>query len=33
MADVLFAFGKYDLRPAAREALAKLSGIVLATPA
>ncbi len=32
MADVLFAFGKYDLRPAAREALAKLSGIVLGHP-
>jgi outer membrane protein OmpA-like peptidoglycan-associated protein len=32
MADVLFAFGKYDLRPSAREALAKLSGIVLGHP-
>jgi outer membrane protein OmpA-like peptidoglycan-associated protein len=32
MADVLFAFGKYDLRPAAREALAKLSGIVMGHP-
>ncbi len=32
MADILFDFGKYDLRPAAREALAKLSGIVLAHP-
>jgi outer membrane protein OmpA-like peptidoglycan-associated protein len=32
MADVLFAFGKYDLKPAAREALAKLSGIVLGHP-
>jgi outer membrane protein OmpA-like peptidoglycan-associated protein len=32
MADVLFAFGKYDLRPTAREALAKLSGIVLGHP-
>jgi outer membrane protein OmpA-like peptidoglycan-associated protein len=32
MADVLFAFGKYDLRPPAREALAKLSGIVLGHP-
>ena len=32
MADVLFAFGKYDLQPAAREALAKFSGIVLAHP-
>jgi outer membrane protein OmpA-like peptidoglycan-associated protein len=32
MADVLFAFGKFDLKPAAREALAKLSGIVLGHP-
>ena len=32
MADVLFAFGKYDLRPPAREALARLSGIVLGHP-
>lgn len=32
MADVLFDFGKYNLRPGAREALAKLSGIVLAHP-
>jgi outer membrane protein OmpA-like peptidoglycan-associated protein len=32
MADVLFTFGKYDLRPEAREALAKLSGIVLGHP-
>jgi len=32
MADVLFAFGKYDLQPQAREALAKFSGIVLAHP-
>jgi len=32
MADVLFAFGKYDLQQAAREALAKFSGIVLAHP-
>ena len=32
MADILFDFGKYDLRPAAREALARLSGIVLAHP-
>ena len=32
MADVLFAFGKYDLRPNTREALAKLSGIVLGHP-
>ncbi|MGC1583082.1 MAG: OmpA family protein, partial [Candidatus Acidiferrales bacterium] len=32
MADVLFAFGKYDLRPPTREALAKLSGIVIGHP-
>ena len=32
MADVLFAFGKADLQPAAREALAKFSGIVAAHP-
>lgn len=32
LGDVLFAFGKYDLRPEARERLAKLSGIVLAHP-
>jgi outer membrane protein OmpA-like peptidoglycan-associated protein len=32
LADVLFATGKYDLRPAAREALAKFSGIVIAHP-
>ena len=32
MADVLFATGKYDLQPIAREKLAKLSGIVLAHP-
>jgi outer membrane protein OmpA-like peptidoglycan-associated protein len=32
MADVLFAFGKFDLKPPAREALAKFSGIVLAHP-
>jgi len=32
MGDVLFDFGKYDLRPEAREKLAKLSGIVLAHP-
>jgi outer membrane protein OmpA-like peptidoglycan-associated protein len=32
MADVLFAFGKYELQPPAREALAKFSGIVLAHP-
>ena len=30
--DVLFATGKYDLRPEARERLAKLSGIVAAHP-
>jgi outer membrane protein OmpA-like peptidoglycan-associated protein len=30
--DVLFTTGKYDLRPEARERLAKLSGIVLAHP-
>jgi outer membrane protein OmpA-like peptidoglycan-associated protein len=32
MADVLFDTGKYDLRPPAREGLAKLSGIVLGHP-
>ena len=32
MADVLFDTGKFALRPPAREALAKLSGIVLAHP-
>ena len=32
LADVLFAFGKYDLQPLTREALAKFSGIVLAHP-
>jgi outer membrane protein OmpA-like peptidoglycan-associated protein len=32
MADVLFAFGKADLQPAAREALARFSGIVAAHP-
>jgi outer membrane protein OmpA-like peptidoglycan-associated protein len=32
MADVLFDTGKYDLRQEAREALAKVSGIVLAHP-
>lgn len=32
MADVLFDTGKYELRPAAREKLARLSGIVLAHP-
>ena len=32
MADVLFDSGQYTLRPAAREKLAKLSGIVLAHP-
>lgn len=32
MSDVLFDFGKYTLRPAAREKLAKITGIVLAHP-
>jgi len=32
MSDVLFDTGKYTLRPAAREKLAKISGIVLAHP-
>jgi outer membrane protein OmpA-like peptidoglycan-associated protein len=32
MGDVLFDTGKFDLRPEAREKLAKLSGIVLAHP-
>src|SRR5947199_8663117 len=32
MGDVLFDFGKYDLRPEAREKLAKLSGIILEHP-
>ena len=32
MGDVLFDTGKYNLRPEAREKLAKLSGIVLAHP-
>jgi outer membrane protein OmpA-like peptidoglycan-associated protein len=32
MGDVLFDVGKHDLRPEAREKLAKLSGIVLAHP-
>jgi len=32
MGDVLFDFGEYDLRPEAREKLAKLSGIILAHP-
>jgi len=32
LSDVLFDTGKYTLRPAAREKLAKLSGIVLAYP-
>src|SRR5271155_3885089 len=32
MADVLFAFGKFQLQQSAREALAKFSGIVLAHP-
>ena len=32
MADVLFDTGKYDLRPQTREALARLSGIVVSHP-
>src|SRR5579859_6298165 len=32
MADVLFDSGQYTLRPAAREKLAKLAGIVLGHP-
>lgn len=32
MPDVLFAFNKYDLKPEARERLAKISGIILAYP-
>jgi len=32
MADVLFDVGKYQLRPATREQLAKVSGILLAHP-
>ncbi|MBW4027535.1 MAG: OmpA family protein [Acidobacteria bacterium] len=32
MSDVLFAFNKYDLKPDAREKLAKVSGILLAYP-
>jgi outer membrane protein OmpA-like peptidoglycan-associated protein len=32
MSDVLFDFGKYTLKPEAREKLAKISGIVLAHP-
>jgi outer membrane protein OmpA-like peptidoglycan-associated protein len=32
LADVLFATGKFELQPAAREALARFSGIVLAHP-
>jgi outer membrane protein OmpA-like peptidoglycan-associated protein len=32
LSDVLFDFGKYTLRPGAREKLAKVSGIVLAHP-
>jgi outer membrane protein OmpA-like peptidoglycan-associated protein len=32
ISDVLFATGKYELQPAAREALAKFSGIVIAHP-
>jgi outer membrane protein OmpA-like peptidoglycan-associated protein len=32
MSDVLFESGKYDLRPAARERLAKIAGVLLAHP-
>ena len=32
MSDVLFEFGKYELKPAAREKLAKVSGILVAYP-
>ncbi len=32
MSDVLFDFNKYSLRPAAREKLAKISGIILSHP-
>jgi outer membrane protein OmpA-like peptidoglycan-associated protein len=32
MSDVLFDTGSYTLRPAAREKLAKISGILLAYP-
>jgi outer membrane protein OmpA-like peptidoglycan-associated protein len=32
MADILFDTGRFNLRPGAREALAKLSGIILAHP-
>ena len=32
MSDVLFDTGKFDLRPSAREALAKLSGVILSHP-
>lgn len=32
ISDVLFATGKYELQPPAREALARLSGIVIAHP-
>ena len=32
MSDVLFAFNKYELKPDAREKLAKISGILLAYP-
>ncbi len=32
LADVLFATGKFELQPTAREALAKFSGIVIAHP-
>ncbi len=32
MGDVLFQTGKYELKPEARERLAKVSGILLAYP-
>jgi outer membrane protein OmpA-like peptidoglycan-associated protein len=32
LSDVLFAFNKYELKPEAREKLAKVSGILLAYP-
>ena len=32
MSDVLFEFGKYDLRPAARERLARIAGVLLGYP-
>ncbi len=32
MSDVLFEFGKYTLKPEAREKLAKVSGILLSFP-